>query len=108
MFSLNKYVSFVLYQSQLNCELIIEFYLTGITCPLSQVFDATNSTIDRRKMIHEIVVDKMGYKLFFVESVCDDPSIIEQNIMEVKVSSPDYQDMNREAALQVIREVICY
>jgi len=23
----------------------------------------------------------MGYKLFFVESVCDDPSIIEQNIM---------------------------
>ncbi|KAI5744443.1 hypothetical protein M8J76_002304 [Diaphorina citri] len=48
------------------------------------VFDATNSTIDRRKMIHEMVVDKMGYKLFFVESVCDDPSIIEQNIMEVK------------------------
>lgn len=52
-------------------------------------------------MIHEMVVDKMGYKLFFVESVCDDPSIIEQNIMEVKVNSPDYQDMNREAALQV-------
>ncbi|KAI5709773.1 hypothetical protein M8J75_003132 [Diaphorina citri] len=67
---------------------------------LTDVFDATNSTIDRRKMIHEMVVDKMGYKLFFVESVCDDPSIIEQNIMEVKVNSPDYQDMNREAALQ--------
>ena len=32
-------------------------------------------------MIHEIVVKKMGYKLFFVESVCDDPKIIEQNIM---------------------------
>ena len=46
-----------------------------------QVFDATNSTADRRRMIHEIVVKKMGYKLFFVESVCDDPKIIEQNIM---------------------------
>lgn len=46
-----------------------------------QVFDATNSTQDRRKMIHEIVVQKMGFKLFFVESVCDDPSIIETNIM---------------------------
>lgn len=32
-------------------------------------------------MIKEIVVDKMGFKLFFVESVCDDPQIIEQNIM---------------------------
>lgn len=32
-------------------------------------------------MIRNIVVDKMGYKLFFVESVCDDPSIVEQNIM---------------------------
>jgi len=48
---------------------------------LSQVFDATNSTLDRRRMIHEIVVRKMGFKLFFVESVCDDPKIIEQNIM---------------------------
>jgi hypothetical protein len=32
-------------------------------------------------MINEIVVNKMGFKLFFVESVCDDPQIIEQNIM---------------------------
>ncbi|XP_039301613.1 6-phosphofructo-2-kinase/fructose-2,6-bisphosphatase 3 isoform X2 [Nilaparvata lugens] len=45
------------------------------------VFDATNSTIERRRMIEDIVVHKTGYKLFFVESVCDDPSIIEQNIM---------------------------
>jgi hypothetical protein len=45
------------------------------------VFDATNSTWDRRQMIKDIVVDKMGFKLFFVESVCDDPQIIEQNIM---------------------------
>uniref|UniRef100_A0A8D8WLR0 6-phosphofructo-2-kinase/fructose-2,6-bisphosphat ase n=1 Tax=Cacopsylla melanoneura TaxID=428564 RepID=A0A8D8WLR0_9HEMI len=64
------------------------------------VFDATNSTIDRRKMIHEMVVEKMGYKLFFVESMCTDESIIQHNIMEVKVNSPDYQDMNREEALQ--------
>lgn len=72
-------------------------------------------------MIRSIVVDKMGYKLFFVESICDDPRIIEQNIMvkcmkmtypdnclyltadalqEVKISSPDYKNMNTEAALK--------
>ncbi|XP_055311719.1 6-phosphofructo-2-kinase/fructose-2,6-bisphosphatase isoform X2 [Sitodiplosis mosellana] len=64
------------------------------------VFDATNSTAERRKMIHEIVVNKWGYKLFFVESICDDPQIIEQNIMEVKVSSPDYTNMNTDAVLR--------
>lgn len=63
------------------------------------VFDATNSTLDRRKMIQDIVVDKMGYKLFFVESICDDPKIIEQNIMEVKISSPDYAYMNKDSVL---------
>lgn len=41
----------------------------------------------------------MGYKLFFVESVCDDPSIVEQNILDVKVHSPDYQGMNNDEAL---------
>lgn len=63
------------------------------------VFDATNSTMERRNMIHDIVVKKMGFKLFFVESVCDDPQIVEQNIREVKVSSPDYLNMNNETAL---------
>uniref|UniRef100_A0A182N9R7 6-phosphofructo-2-kinase domain-containing protein n=1 Tax=Anopheles dirus TaxID=7168 RepID=A0A182N9R7_9DIPT len=67
------------------------------------VFDATNSTRERRRMIREIVVKKMGYKLFFVESICDDPSIIEQNIMEVKVSSPDYRNMNMDEALSDFR-----
>ncbi|CAG2065809.1 unnamed protein product, partial [Timema podura] len=65
-----------------------------------RVFDATNSTADRRKLIHEIVCNQMGFKLFFVESVCDDPQIIEQNIIEVKVNSPDYQNMNKEMALR--------
>ncbi|XP_046677740.1 6-phosphofructo-2-kinase/fructose-2,6-bisphosphatase isoform X3 [Homalodisca vitripennis] len=64
------------------------------------VFDATNSTMERRNMIEDIVVKKMGFKLFFVESVCDDPSIIETNIMEVKVNSPDYKNMNTDKALQ--------
>lgn len=52
---------------------------------LFQVFDATNSSRDRREMIYDIVVKKMGYKLFFVESICDDPIIIEQNIKVCKI-----------------------
>lgn len=63
------------------------------------VFDATNSTMERRRMIRDIVVHKKGFKLFFVESICDDPTIIEQNIMEVKVSSPDYTNINTDNVL---------
>lgn len=45
-----------------------------------QVFDATNTTMLRRRLIFEKVVVEMEYKLFYVESICDDPSIIESNI----------------------------
>ncbi|XP_002070923.2 6-phosphofructo-2-kinase/fructose-2,6-bisphosphatase 1 [Drosophila willistoni] len=64
------------------------------------VFDATNSTRDRRQLIYDIVVKQHGFRLFFVESICDDPSIIEQNILEVKVSSPDYLNMNTELVVR--------
>ncbi|KAL7029317.1 hypothetical protein ACKWTF_006184 [Chironomus riparius] len=67
------------------------------------VFDATNSTYERRKLIEEIVVKQKKFKLLFVESICDDPHIIEQNIMEVKVSSPDYANMNKEEAMDDFR-----
>ncbi|XP_066978255.1 6-phosphofructo-2-kinase/fructose-2,6-bisphosphatase-like isoform X2 [Macrobrachium rosenbergii] len=63
------------------------------------VFDATNTTMMRRRMIFDIIVQKMNYKLFYVESICDDPSIVESNIREVKINSPDYQGMTAEEAL---------
>ncbi|XP_017851799.1 6-phosphofructo-2-kinase/fructose-2,6-bisphosphatase 1 isoform X2 [Drosophila busckii] len=64
------------------------------------VFDATNSTHERRQLIYDIVVKQHGFRLFFVESICDDPMIIEQNILEVKVSSPDYINMNTELVVR--------
>lgn len=64
------------------------------------VYDATNTTYERRTLIHNIVCNCFGLKLFFVESICDDPEIIEANIIEVKVHSPDYQNCNKDDALQ--------
>lgn len=54
------------------------------------VFDATNTTRERRKFLYNKVVLEKGYKLFFVESICDDNNIVDSNIKEVKVTSPDY------------------
>jgi 6-phosphofructo-2-kinase/fructose-2,6-biphosphatase 2 len=88
------------------------------------VYDATNTTFDRRQLIYDTVVNKYGYKLFFVESFCNDPNIIDANIRvrptnniyrtcaqcslficiclqkEVKVHSPDYRDVSNEDALK--------
>ncbi|XP_031421906.1 6-phosphofructo-2-kinase/fructose-2,6-bisphosphatase 1 isoform X2 [Clupea harengus] len=72
------------------------------------VFDATNTTRERRAVILSFAKEK-GYKVFFVESVCDDVDIIEQNIMQVKLSSPDYENTDKEEALEDFRKRIdCY
>uniref|UniRef100_A0A8C4NAA2 6-phosphofructo-2-kinase/fructose-2,6-biphosphatase 4b n=1 Tax=Eptatretus burgeri TaxID=7764 RepID=A0A8C4NAA2_EPTBU len=62
------------------------------------VFDATNTTRERREMIMNFA-NENGYKVFFVESVCDDKDVIAANIQEVKVSGPDYQGCNKDAAM---------
>ena len=70
------------------------------------VFDATNTTKDRRQLLYETVVEKEGFKLFFVESICDDESIIEANIRSVKVHSPDYVGYSFEGVVADFRERI--
>lgn len=49
------------------------------------VYDATNTTYARRQMIYETVVEKYGFKLFFVESICEDPTIIEANLKVISI-----------------------
>uniref|UniRef100_A0A8B9H986 6-phosphofructo-2-kinase/fructose-2,6-biphosphatase 3 n=1 Tax=Astyanax mexicanus TaxID=7994 RepID=A0A8B9H986_ASTMX len=47
--------------------------------------------------------------IFFIESICEDPSVIAANIMEVKVSCPDYQDCNKTDAMEDFHKRIeCY
>jgi len=50
------------------------------------VFDATNTNQKRRRKLYQQIVVEKGFKLFFVESICNDKTIIESNIREVKVS----------------------
>ena len=50
-------------------------------------------------MYNTVVVDK-GFKLFFVESVCDREDIIDNNIREVKVTSPDYAQFDEDKVVE--------
>ncbi|XP_062522760.1 6-phosphofructo-2-kinase/fructose-2,6-bisphosphatase-like [Corticium candelabrum] len=69
------------------------------------VFDATNTTRERRALILEYLIPK-GIKVMFVESICEDAAIIEQNIKDVKVNSPDYKDLNSEVAIDDFQQRI--
>ncbi|KAG7493938.1 6-phosphofructo-2-kinase fructose-2,6-bisphosphatase 2-like isoform X1 [Solea senegalensis] len=72
------------------------------------VFDATNTTRERRDLIQAFVKEN-AFKVFFVESVCDDPDVIAANILEVKVSSPDYPETHRERVMDdFLKRIECY
>jgi 6-phosphofructo-2-kinase / fructose-2,6-biphosphatase 2 len=61
------------------------------------ILDATNSTKCRRKWISE-KCQEAGIRVMFVESVCDDEELVLSNILDVKVSSPDYKGQDPEQA----------
>mmetsp|Transcript_45216 Transcript_45216/g.110134 ORF Transcript_45216/g.110134 Transcript_45216/m.110134 type:complete len:574 (-) Transcript_45216:1243-2964(-) len=62
--------------------------------------DATNSTFERRQHIIKVLSEKgRGIKKMFVESICDDEKILKENIQKVKLSTPDYKDMDEDVAM---------
>jgi 6-phosphofructo-2-kinase/fructose-2,6-biphosphatase 2 len=67
------------------------------------VYDATNSSIDRRHYLAE-ECEKAGVQTMFIESYCDDKDIIMTNIREVKISSPDYVDVD---PMKAVEDFIC-
>ncbi|KAI0035831.1 bifunctional 6-phosphofructo-2-kinase/fructose-2,6-bisphosphate 2-phosphatase [Vararia minispora EC-137] len=70
-----------------GCEqLIWDFFKDGQVV----IYDANNGTAGQRRRVAEKFASA-GIHVIFLESICDDPSIIERNIRSVKISSPDVQ-----------------
>ncbi|KAH6561424.1 hypothetical protein BASA50_009487 [Batrachochytrium salamandrivorans] len=63
------------------------------------LYDATNSTRERRQVIWEKCHER-GADVMFIESICDDDKMVMTNIREVKLSSPDYKDTDPEKAIE--------
>jgi broad specificity phosphatase PhoE/predicted kinase len=63
------------------------------------IYDATNSTRMRRDYVRKHLAER-GVSLVFVESRCDDPSVVEANVRETKLHMPDYQGMSPDAAVR--------
>ncbi|KAK8086759.1 6-phosphofructo-2-kinase [Apiospora phragmitis] len=69
------------------------------------ILDATNSTKERRKWVLDTCT-KEGIEVLFVESKCDDETMIMANIRDVKLTSPDYTGQDPEQAAQDFRNRI--
>jgi|TARA_B110000977_G_scaffold34725_2_gene46408 broad specificity phosphatase PhoE/adenylate kinase family enzyme len=67
------------------------------------IYDATNTTMQRREWLRE-QLDALPLKLLFIESVCTDEEIIERNIWQAKVNNEDYQtDVDKKKAYDDFR-----
>lgn len=69
------------------------------------IYDATNSTRQRRELIRTRC-EAAGHALQFIEMVTTDPEVIESNIGETKLGSPDYAGMDAASAAQDFRRRI--
>ena len=63
------------------------------------IFDATNTTRERRHNVFTRIVVKNHFKCIFLESICTSDEIVESNVREVKVHSPDYKGVEAEEAI---------
>ena len=70
------------------------------------IFDATNTTKERREWIRTSL-DGLPLKLLFIESVCTDPDVIDRNIWQVKVNNEDYStDSDKKKAYEDFKKRI--
>jgi 6-phosphofructo-2-kinase / fructose-2,6-biphosphatase 2 len=81
---------------------MLAWFRTGGTVA---ILDATNSTKERRKWVLDTCT-REGIEVIFVESKCDDESVIMANIRDVKTTSPDYKGQDPEKAALDFRERI--
>lgn len=63
------------------------------------IFDATNSTRKRRAWLREQLAH-LPIKLLFVESMCTDESIVDNNIRNAKVGLPEFSHLPVEEAFR--------
>lgn len=70
------------------------------------IYDATNSTRARRQAVIERC-QSAGVRAIFIESICD-ASVVEQNVRETKLHSPDYAGFDPEQAVADFRKRIAH
>ncbi|GAX77020.1 hypothetical protein CEUSTIGMA_g4467.t1 [Chlamydomonas eustigma] len=66
------------------------------------IFDATNTTEERRQKLISHFHGR--YQYLFIESICNDPVVLEQNYLFKMKYSPDYKGVDKEEAVRDFKE----
>ncbi|CAH0564689.1 unnamed protein product [Brassicogethes aeneus] len=64
------------------------------------ILDGPNVSRSQRQEIYDLVYGQLGYRVMFIECVCEDPVMLERNFKEILQYSADYRDMATEEALK--------
>lgn len=64
------------------------------------ILDGPNVSHSQRQEIYDLVYKQLGFRLMFIECVCEDPVQLERNFKEILQYSADYRDMATEEALK--------
>lgn len=64
------------------------------------ILDGPNVSRSQRQEIYDLAYTQLGFRLMFIECVCEDPAILERNFKEILLHSADYTDMETEEALK--------
>ncbi|KAJ8712203.1 hypothetical protein PYW07_005045 [Mythimna separata] len=68
------------------------------------IFDGTNITREQRRELSEYCLSDMGFRILFIECVCEDQELLERNIIEILHYSADYKSMSEEDAVDDLRK----
>jgi broad specificity phosphatase PhoE/predicted kinase len=71
------------------------------------IYDATNNTRERRALVQARCAAE-GHEVVYVESICNDPGLVEANIRATKSRSPDYEGVPEEEAVRDFRMRIAH
>ncbi|HEY1691854.1 MAG TPA: 6-phosphofructo-2-kinase/fructose-2,6-bisphosphatase [Polyangiaceae bacterium] len=71
------------------------------------IYDATNSNRERRALVQARCAAE-GHEVVYVESITNDPALIETNIRGTKARSPDYEGVPEETAVADFRQRIAH
>ena len=81
-----------------KCRDDIYFFLNNENGQIA-IYDAVNPlAVGRRTLANEFA--KRDVETLFIESACDDEKIIEENVRNVKISSPDYAGWSADEAVK--------
>lgn len=64
------------------------------------ILDGPNVSREQRQEIYDLIYGQLGFRVMFIECVCEDPVLLERNFKEILQYSADYRDMATEEALK--------